>query len=114
MEIRGDEGGALLVDAADFARALVDGEIGDDGERDGHGTVGVNDEAAQLLDAETVLFTEAHDDIDHLVFFAELGGDAALDFVAHEFGDGAEVEAVFGQAVAFVDDLDFGVAALER
>ena len=103
-----------MVDAADFARALVDGEIGNDGERDGHGTVGVNDEAAQLLDAETVLFTEAHDNIDHLVFFAELGGDAALDFVAHEIGDGAEVEAVFGQAVALVDDLDFGVTALER
>ena len=85
-----------MVDAADFARALVDGEIGNDGEWDGHGPVGVNDEAAQLLDTEAVLFAEPHDDIDHLVFFAELGGDAALNFVAHEIGDGAQVEAVFG------------------
>ena len=102
-----------MVDTADFAGALVDGEIGDDGERDGHGAVGINDEATQLFDAEAVLLAEAHDDVDQLVFFAELGGDAALDFVADEIGDGAEVEAVFGEAVAFVDDLNFRVAALE-
>jgi hypothetical protein len=108
-----DECGALLVDAADFTRALVHAEIRDRGERNRDGPAGVDDEPAQLLEPEPIFLTEPHDDVDQLILLAELRGGAALNLVPHEIGDGAEGEAVFGEPIAIVDHLDLRVAGLK-
>src|SRR6185503_19889944 len=76
-------------------------------------SAGIDHEAAELLEAEAVLFAQAHVDVDELVFLTELGGGPILDLVADEIGDVTEAEAEFGETIAVVDHLDFGMAGLK-
>ena len=75
--------GALLVNAADLARPLVDPDIGHRGKRNRNGRVRIDNQPSQFVEPEAVLLAQPHPHIDLALVLAEVGGDLALHLVAH-------------------------------
>ena len=111
-DVGGNQRGPLLVNAPDLAGSLAQANVRHRGKWNGDTRSGIDDQAFEIVDGGLVLLPDADEDVYLALPVPELRGHAALHLVSDQHRHVAEVQAVIGQTLPVIHDLDLGMSPL--